>query len=129
VHEVAASQSLADAVLHEARQRDAARVVRVEVEVGELSFLEPEQMAYWAEMCFQGTVAEGAELDFRLVQSEVRCQDCGYSGKMDVREDPAYHVRLPVFECPACSATSLNVLHGRGCVLRRIELELEDEPR
>ena len=127
MHEVATSQSLADAVLREAQARNATRVLRVEVEVGELSFLEPEQIAYWAEMCFQGTVGEGAKLDIRLIRPLVACEECGYEGELRVEEHPAYHLRLPVFQCPGCGSSRLEVKRGRGCTLRRVELELEGE--
>jgi len=127
LHEVATSQSLADAVLREAQERNATRVLRVEVEVGELSFLEPEQIGYWAEMCFQGTVAEGADLDIRLIQPLVACEECGYSGDIRIAEHPAYHVKLPVFQCPDCGSSRLEVRRGRGCTLRRVEMEVPGE--
>ena len=128
MHEIGTSQSLADAVLREAEARDAARVLRVEVEVGELSFLEPDQIGYWTEMCFQGTIAEGAELDIRLIRPLVECEECGYEGEMRAEEHPAYHVQLPVFQCPDCGSSRLEVKRGRGCTLRRMEMEAPGDP-
>jgi len=124
VHEVATSQSLADAVLREARERGATRVLRVEVEIGELSFLEPDQVGYWATMCFHGTIAEGAELDIRLIRPVVECEECGRTGEISVSENPAYHLQMPVFACPDCGSSRLEVKRGRGCTLRRVELEV-----
>ena len=124
MHEVATSQSLADTVLREARERKATRVLKVEVEVGELSFLEPDQISFWAEMCFQGTIAEEAELDIKLVRALVACQECGHCGEIPVTNDPAYHFVLPVFQCPRCGSPRLKVERGRECLLRRVELEL-----
>lgn len=126
MHEAATARSLSGAVLREAEKRSAARVLRVEVEIGELSFLEPEQLSFWVSQDFQGTVAEGAELCIKPVESVVTCQECGYSGGLQVKEDPAYHLLLPSFQCPRCSSPRLVVERGRECVLRRIELELPD---
>ncbi len=127
MHEVATSQSLADAVLREAGERNATRVLRVEVEVGELSFLEPQQIAYWAEMCFKGTIAEGADLDIRMIQTLVTCEECGFAGEIRLKEHPAYHFQLPVFECRECGSPRIEVKRGRGCTLRRIEMETPGE--
>ena len=127
MHEVATSQSLADAVLREAGARNATRVLRVEVEIGELSFLDPEQIGYWAEMCFQGTVAEGAQLDVRLIRPFVMCEECGHAGEIRLAEHPAYHFQLPVFQCTDCGSSRLEVKRGRGCTLRRIEMEAPEE--
>ena len=127
MHEVATSQSLADAVLREAQARNATRVLNVEVEVGELSFLEPEQIGYWAGICFQGTIAEGAELDIKLIQPLVACEECGYTGQIRLEEHPAYHFRLPVFQCPDCGSSRIEVKRGRGCTLRRVEMEVPGE--
>ncbi len=98
-----------------------------EVEVGELSFLEPEQIGYWAEMCFKGTIAEGAELDIRLIRPLVACEECGFAGEIPLAEHPAYHFRLPVFECRECGSPRIEVKRGRGCTLRRIEMETPGE--
>ena len=124
MHEVATSQSLAETVLREAHERRATRVLKVQVEVGELSFLEPDQIGFWAEMCFQGTIAEGAELDIKLVRALVACQECPYRGDISVTNDPAYHLVLPIFQCPRCGSSRLEVERGRECLLRRVELEL-----
>lgn len=127
MHEVATSQSLADAVLREAGERNATRVLRVEVEVGELSFLEPQQIAYWVEMCFHGTIAEGAELDIKLIRPLVECKECSFAGEIRLTEHPAYHLKLPVFECRECGSSRIEVKRGRGCTLRRIEMEAPGE--
>lgn len=124
MHEVATSQSLADAVLSEAKKRNAGRVIRVEVEIGELSFLEPEQVEFWVERCFEGTVAEGAKIAIDLIQPVVECEDCGRTGPIKLTEHPAYHLQLPVFQCPACSSSNVQVKQGRSCTLRRVEMEI-----
>ena len=129
MHEAAIACSLADAVLREAKKRNATRVLKVEVEIGELSFLEPEQVGFWTELSFQSTIAEGAKLDIKPVEPLVTCPQCGYSGGIQVVEHPDYHFMLPVFQCPHCHSSRLSVERGRECALRRVELELPDASR
>ena len=67
MHESTIAGSLVDAVLREAKKQTATRVLKVEVELGELSFLDPDQSSFWVKLNFQDTIAEGAELDIKLV--------------------------------------------------------------
>jgi len=124
MHEVTIAQSLANAVLREAKKRNATRVLKVEVEIGELSFLEPAQVGFWAELSFEGTIAEGAKLDIKLIEPLITCPHCGYTGRIQVAEHPDYHFMLPVFQCPRCGSSQLSVERGRECTLRRVDLEL-----
>ena len=124
MHEAATAQALADLVLRKADERKARRVVKVELEIGELSFLELEQLRFWLEANFEGTIAQGAELAITLVEPLVKCGDCDYVGRIQVEEDPAYHFMLPRFTCPHCGSARLRVEKGRESTIRRIELEL-----
>ena len=124
MHEAATSQLLADAVLREANERNATHVLRVEVEVGKLAFLEPDQISFWAEVYFQGTIAQEAELEIKLIDPIVSCQQCGYAGGIPATEHPTYHLVLPTFQCPRCGSSKIVVKRGRECLLRRVELEL-----
>jgi len=127
LHEASTGQALAELVLKEAQQRNAQRVLRVEVEIGELSFLEPDQVSFWMEAHFRDTIAQGAALDIKLIEAQVRCDGCGYAGKIETQEDPAYHLMLPQYACPQCGSARLEVERGRECILRRVEMELPEE--
>jgi len=127
MHEAGTGQTLAGLVLKEAEKRNAERVLRVEVEIGELSFLEPDQVSFWMEAHFRDTIAQGAELDIKLTGAQVRCDDCGYVGEIETQEDPAYHLMLPRYVCPRCGSPRLEVERGRECILRRVEMELPEE--
>lgn len=127
MHEASTGQTLADLVLKEAKKHNAARVLRVEVEIGELSFLEPDQISFWMEAHFRDTIAQGAALDIKLVEAQVHCDGCGYAGKIETQEDPTYHLMLPHYACPQCGSPRLEVERGRECILRRVEMELPEE--
>jgi hydrogenase nickel incorporation protein HypA/HybF len=124
MHEASTAQALADVVLRETSERKAARVLRVEVEIGEMSFLEPDQLSFWLEHLFRDTPAQGAEVSITTVKPQVRCEKCGYTGGIETHEDPAYHLMLPRFTCPRCGAAELTVERGRECILRRVEMEI-----
>ena len=125
MHEMSTSQAIAELVLKEAQQREAKQVLKVEVEIGQLTFLNPDQVAFWVQESFKGTPAEGAELSIKLVEPLVACQACGYQGQLQVEEDPLFHWVLPSLKCSGCGSTGLTIERGRECTLRRIELLCE----
>ncbi|MFH1006098.1 MAG: hydrogenase/urease maturation nickel metallochaperone HypA [Candidatus Latescibacterota bacterium] len=59
MHELSTSQSIAQVVLNKAREQKATKVVCVDIEIGEFSFLNPEQVAFWVKASFEGTPASG----------------------------------------------------------------------
>ena len=122
---MATSQSIAELVLKEAKDREAKRVLKVEIEIGALTFLNPEQVDFWVQMSFQGTLAEGAELRITAIEPVVVCPACGYQGPLQIEEDPLFHQALPRLQCPKCGATELRIERGRECTLRRVELLCE----
>ena len=104
MHEAAIAQSVVKTVLEEAEKQNASRVEFVEIEVGELSFIGVDQVRFWVETSFEGTVADKAKLIFDHVKARIRCNACRFEGDLTVEEDPAFHMRLPTFSCPKCQS-------------------------
>ena len=125
MHELAISQAIAELVLKEAQKMGAKKVLRVEVEIGKLTFLNPEQVNFWVEASFKGTLAEGSKLEIKIIEPLVVCPACGYRGQLLPEEDSLSHWVLPLLECPQCRSTELKVEKGRECTLRRVQLLAE----
>jgi len=62
-----------------------------------------------------------------MLPVKVRCSKCGYEGALTVTEDPLLHLNLPVFACPGCQKGSLEILEGRDCIVRSIEILTEED--
>lgn len=122
MHEASIAQSIVQTVLKEAKKQEAARVESVEVEIGELTFLGIDQVAFWVQMGFENTIAEKAEIFFKQVKGALRCDDCGFEGPLKVEEDPAYHMALPTFSCPKCGGSKIEITRGKEAVIRRIKI-------
>jgi len=122
MHELSASEAIADLVLEEAKKREAQRVLGVQIEIGGLSFLNPEQVRFWLELKFEETIARGAKVDIRLIKPEISCPECGYKGKLEMKDDPVYHLVLPSLSCPRCGSSNVIAEKGRGCTVNRIKL-------
>jgi hydrogenase nickel incorporation protein HypA/HybF len=122
MHELSMSQAIADFVLEESAKRRAQSVSRVEIEIGRLSFLNPDQVEFWLKLCFKNTPASEAELQVSVIEAEISCRKCGYTGDLKMEFDPTYHFTFPSFSCPRCSSSEITVEKGRECMVKRIEI-------
>ena len=125
MHELSVAQEIARTVLKLAFDKGAKRITRIEVEVGKLTFLGIDQLRFWLEACLEGTIGSGSKLIFREIDPVVRCRSCGYEGGIkEVEVDLALHLMLPSIECPACGSAEVEIVSGRDCLIRRVELSI-----
>jgi hydrogenase nickel incorporation protein HypA/HybF len=120
MHEYSIASEIAKNVLDAAEKQDGKRVLSVQLDIGELTLLNMEQVTTWIHELFKGTIAEGAKIKVRTVKALIRCSSCGYHGRgtMDP-EDPLKH--LVACPCPRCGSLAIQIEKGRECVLKKIE--------
>jgi hydrogenase nickel incorporation protein HypA/HybF len=126
MHEASIAQSIVKTVLEQAEQQHANSVQSIDMEIGELSFLNPEQVEFWIKLGFKDTIAENAAIRFTEMKAVIHCKTCHYQGHLEVKEDPAYHLQLPQFKCPNCNQTDIQIIQGRETIIRSIKI-LRDE--
>lgn len=112
MHEYSIVQSLIERVEREAAARGAKRVVRLHVQLGELSGVEPDLLATAYETFRDRTICAGAPMVLDRVAATWECRKCGL----------AVHGRL---RCEACHGPA-TLVRGDEIVLQRIEMEVPD---
>jgi hydrogenase nickel incorporation protein HypA/HybF len=122
MHESAISQSIVKTVLNQANKQNAAQVESVEIEIGELTFLNPDQVEFWVKIGFEGTIAETASVIIKKVKGILNCKDCDYSGSLNMNEDSSFHVNIPLFYCPQCQRGNIEIIQGKEALIRRIKI-------
>lgn len=122
MHDVTAAQRIAATVLQAAREQDAERVQRVQIALGAMAMIDPEQLEFWLEQILRGTIAEDAQIEIEQLPLRVRCIDCGHEGDVEVPDDPIYHLMTYAPRCPECGSENLEVLAGGACVVRAIRV-------
>ena len=122
MHEASVAQSIVSTVLNEAQKQDATRIESIEIDVGELTSLGIDQVRFWMETSFQGTIAENAEIVFRSIPTKLHCLECNFQGPVATREDPAHHLRLPSFACPECQSPRIEITQGKETIIRKIKI-------
>ncbi|WP_292531378.1 hydrogenase maturation nickel metallochaperone HypA [Methylocystis sp.] len=87
-------------------------VRRVTIEIGKLSGVAPDAIAFCFPEVARGTPVEGAALDIREVDAEARCDVCG-------AEFPTPDL---LSECP-CGSRQFKRLRGEELNIKSIEIE------
>ena len=113
MHELGITDQLLALTLRNAGNVCAARVVRLNLVIGEFSAVVDESIQFYWEMMAEGTLAEGAELCFTRVPGMLACLECG---------------RIILFSdfdgrCPACGSARTTIHDGSQFRLESIEVE------
>lgn len=112
MHEYSIVQALVDRVEQEARQRNAIRVERLHVRIGELSGVDRELLTTAFLTYRDRTICEGAALEIAPVAALWSCRECG-----------APVARGAVLRCHACGG-AVRLCEGDEILLERIEMEV-----
>ena len=83
-----------------ARRADGRPIERVTVEIGQLRQVVPSTLVFCWELVTDGTTLAGSALEVVHVPAVIRCRRCGQTHALDE----------PVFACPACSSTDVEVI-------------------
>src|SRR5580704_18911692 len=74
MHELGITQEILEIVMQRAQERKVSRVV---LEIGKLSCVLPDAIRFCFDLCADGTIAEGAELEIIQPPGRGRCRECG----------------------------------------------------
>lgn len=113
MHELSLSQGMMDIIREQAAREHFARVRLVRLEVGALSCVEPEALAFCFKSVTHDTVAEGAALDIVTVPGQAWCWDCEAVVDLAERGRP----------CDRCGGYKLKVRDGDQIRLKELEVE------
>ncbi|MCJ7817661.1 MAG: hydrogenase maturation nickel metallochaperone HypA [Candidatus Thorarchaeota archaeon] len=125
MHEFSAACSIVDTALEAAQSNNATKVNVVNIEVGEFTFLIPEQLAFNFEIASKNTIVEGAKLRIKSVKGKLLCSECGFEG--DSKVDPDIPPQIAVFapmKCPNCGSSSTTITGGKDFIITNIEAEI-----
>ena len=95
MHEFSAALSIVETAVQAAKENNVSKVKAVNVEVGEFTFLVPEQLEFNFEIASRNSVVEGAKLQITKKKGVLKCNDCGFEGESQV--DPDIPPQIAVF--------------------------------
>lgn len=124
MHEFSTMQHIVEVILSEAQKHHPEKITRVNLKIGELTFLGIEQLRFAFQVLSRGTLLENAELTIDNVKPMIRCTTCGYNGDTDYDERPDMHFMIPLLKCPRCGK-DIEIVKGRECTVTNIEMEVD----
>jgi hydrogenase nickel incorporation protein HypA/HybF len=127
MHEFSAACSIVDTAVEAAKKHNAIKVTAVNVEIGEFTFLVPEQLEFNFEIAGRNTILEGAKLNIMMVKGRLRCHDCGNEG--EAQSDPDLPPQIAMFapmKCPKCGSSATEITGGKELFITNLEAEIAD---
>lgn len=109
MHELAITRNIVAIVDEAARGR---RVSRVTIEVGKLSGVMADAIAFCFDIVAKGTALEAAALDIVMIDGAGKCRDCAAEFPADT-----------VFARCACGSRNVARLRGEELTVKAMELE------
>lgn len=88
----------------------AEKVLKVVLQLGEISGIEPRYLKEFFPVVIEGTMLAGSELVIETIEASVFCKGCGTTYN-PVRND---------FKCPQCDSEQCDVIDGRGLFVKEI---------
>lgn len=113
MHELAITESILEIALRHAQAQNATKITDLYIVMGQWSSLVDDSVQFYWDMISDGTIAQGTNLHFERIQTELTCLDCGKLYQPDAETLP----------CPNCQGTRLKVTKGEEFRLDSIEIE------
>ncbi|MBU7004042.1 MAG: hydrogenase maturation nickel metallochaperone HypA [Theionarchaea archaeon] len=123
MHELSAATAILRTVQQTAEGRNARKITKVRVEIGELTLLNPEQLRFCFGIAAKDTIAEGAELEVEVNPATIECSSCGKRFEWSMPgNDPAYHLVSPRIGCH-CGSSDVRISSGRDLKVVNMTVE------
>jgi hydrogenase nickel incorporation protein HypA/HybF len=113
MHEMAVTQSILDIALDHAARYGAARVISLNLMIGQLSSIVDDSVQFYWDIISKDTPCEGATLHFERIPAQMSCRECGHS----------YSLSQGLEACPQCGSFHIRVIAGDEFRLESIDIE------
>ncbi|MBN1487076.1 MAG: hydrogenase maturation nickel metallochaperone HypA [Anaerolineae bacterium] len=113
MHELPVTESILKIVTEHAAEAGAKKVMSIDVVIGELSSFIDDTIQFYFDILSPGTLAEGAKLNFKRINTRFRCRKCGQEFEPEGQN----------WLCPNCGALGGDVIAGKEFYVDSIEVE------
>lgn len=113
MHEMSLAEGVVQIIEDAAREQGFSKVKTVFLEIGWLSSVEPDAMAFCFDAVSRGTIAEGAKLEVIDVPGAGQCLSCGKTVEISAVFDP----------CPECGGYPVHPTAGTEMRVRELEVD------
>ncbi|HIH37095.1 MAG TPA: hydrogenase maturation nickel metallochaperone HypA [Methanocellales archaeon] len=116
---------LYEVVLKTAGNNSAKKVTSVDIDLGELTHINPDQLIFCLEILAKGSLMEDAKLNIVNTPSKIKC-NCGYEGVLATDRPLMISDLAFNLACPECGNPVPTIISGKEINVRNIKIELDD---
>lgn len=113
MHELPITESILEIALKHAEASGAVRITDIYIVIGQLSSVVDDSVQFYWDFVSEGTIAEGAELHFKRISTELTCLECG----------ARYQPPQGQLACAACGSLRVRVEKGQEFYVDSIAVE------
>lgn len=113
MHEMSLAEGVLQLIEDAARDQGFTAVRTVWVEIGQLSGVEPDAMAFCFDAVSRGTLLEGARLEIVHVPGSGHCYECGWDTELQAVYDACTH----------CGAVPVHITGGTEMRVKELEVD------
>ena len=125
MHEYSIAKELIDTLTEQVEEEKLSRTRVVHLELGELKIISKEALSEAFKIITEGSVLDGAVLEFEEIPLVVRCKECDFEGNVNYDDEFSLHFSIPVLSCPECEG-SVEILEGDELSVRNLTLSDEN---
>ena len=119
MHELSIASAMVESVLEFAETPPAKKVLKVLLQIGELTCIEPEQLRFSYVAITKETVLEDSALEIEETSATVACSHCGYEGRPKYWDGALAGARIATLQCPRCGKAA-EATQGHECTIKTI---------
>jgi len=120
MHEFSLANQIMESVLEFPQAERVSEVLKVRVQIGELTCVEAEQLAFCYNSITRETLLEKSRLEIEPLKAAVRCSHCRYSGPPKYSKSALAGKPMTAVQCPACGKNA-EVTQGHECAIKTVQ--------
>ena len=121
MHEFSIASDIVRNVLDTAKQNGGKKVLSIDLDIGQLTLLNTEQVVFWVKELLKDSIADEAEVKVKTVKARVACEVCRHRGSAKSDQGDPFQHFIPL-SCSKCGSFQVKIEKGRECFLRRIRV-------
>ncbi len=113
MHELAITENILRTALAAGKEAGAKKITEIKLVIGKLNGFVPDCVQEYFDVLSENTMAEGAKLNFDIIETKITCMECGLSTNIK-------GMRLV---CEKCGSHKVEIVSGRELYIDSIEIE------
>ncbi|MFB6180681.1 MAG: hydrogenase/urease maturation nickel metallochaperone HypA [Candidatus Nanohalobium sp.] len=121
MHDVKVAERVSEEVRKRLEEEDKSRIENLEVSVGGLLLLNPEQLGFWIKEALED-VADTESIEVKISRPVISC-NCGFKGEISLEKEGMHQLTASMLECPECGERNPEIKEGRRCFIEKLSLK------